>query len=202
MPKCSGRNSLCHEVLNNTYVSFPTWSEDSTFVTSRKSQYEENIYRCEDERFELDMIIDLNNDALKVFEFVQKKIMRMSQEECSKFHLDDSLGGSSEVLYRKVVERIYGDKAGDIIEGLKKNPVLSVPIVIRRLKQKQEEWREMQKCFQKTWRETNEKFYLKSLDHQCGNFKATDLKNIRSKTLLHQIENQFDNRFVIYELLK
>lgn len=52
-PKCSGRTSLCREVLNDTWVSFPSWSEDSTFVTSRKTQYEEYIYRCEDERFEV-----------------------------------------------------------------------------------------------------------------------------------------------------
>lgn len=54
-PKCSGRTALCKEVLNDTWVSFPTWSEDSTFVTSRKTQYEEYIYRCEDERFEVCM---------------------------------------------------------------------------------------------------------------------------------------------------
>ena len=54
-PKCSGRTTLCKEVLNDTWVSFPTWSEDSTFVTSRKTQYEEYIYRCEDERFEVCM---------------------------------------------------------------------------------------------------------------------------------------------------
>ena len=51
--RCSGRTPLCREVLNDTWVSFPTWSEDSTFVTSRKTQYEEYIYRCEDERFEV-----------------------------------------------------------------------------------------------------------------------------------------------------
>lgn len=52
-PRCSGRTMLCRQVLNDTWVSFPTWSEDSTFVTSRKTQYEEYIYRCEDERFEV-----------------------------------------------------------------------------------------------------------------------------------------------------
>ena len=55
-PKCSGRTSLCREVLNDTWVSFPSWSEDSTFVTSRKTQYEEYIYRCEDERFEVSIL--------------------------------------------------------------------------------------------------------------------------------------------------
>lgn len=44
--KCSGRTALCREVLNDKWVSFPTWaSEDSTFVTSRKTQFEETIYR-------------------------------------------------------------------------------------------------------------------------------------------------------------
>lgn len=41
------------QVLNDTWVSFPSWSEDSTFVSSKKTQYEEHIYRCEDERFEV-----------------------------------------------------------------------------------------------------------------------------------------------------
>ncbi|XP_033936002.1 LOW QUALITY PROTEIN: uncharacterized protein [Pseudochaenichthys georgianus] len=51
-PKCSGRTALCKEVLNDTWVSFPSWSEDSTFVSSKKTPYEEQLHRCEDERFE------------------------------------------------------------------------------------------------------------------------------------------------------
>ena len=55
---CSGRTTLCKEVLNDTFVSFPCWSEDSTFVTSKKNQYEELLFRCEDERFEVTDTID------------------------------------------------------------------------------------------------------------------------------------------------
>lgn len=43
------------------------------------------------------------------------------------------------------VFRIYGDKGADIIDGLKRNPVVAVPVVLRRLKAKEEEWREAQK---------------------------------------------------------
>ena len=75
-------------------------------------------------------------------------------------------GGSSEVIHRKAIQRIYGDKSADIIEGLKKNPAVAVPLVLRRLKAKEDEWREAQKGFNKRWREENEKYYLKSLDHQ------------------------------------
>jgi paired amphipathic helix protein Sin3a len=35
----------------------------------------------------------------------------------------------------------------DIIAGLKKNPVVAVPVVLRRLKAKEEEWREAQKVY-------------------------------------------------------
>ena len=52
-PRCTGETELSKEVLNMTWVSFPSWSEDSTFVSSRKTQFEEQIYRCEDERFEV-----------------------------------------------------------------------------------------------------------------------------------------------------
>ena len=57
---------------------------------------------------------------------------RMSPEEQSSFSLDNSLGGTSEVLQRKAIHRIYGDKALDIIEGLKKSPSVAVPIVLKR----------------------------------------------------------------------
>lgn len=71
-----------------------------------------------------------------------------------------------------------------------------VPIVIRRLLAKGEEWREAQKQFNKIWREQNEKYYLKSLDHQGISFKQNDIKYLRSKSLLNEIENISDERQV------
>uniref|UniRef100_A0A672PU93 Paired amphipathic helix protein Sin3a n=1 Tax=Sinocyclocheilus grahami TaxID=75366 RepID=A0A672PU93_SINGR len=194
LPKCTGRTSLCNEVLNDTWVSFPSWSEDSTFVSSKKTQYEEHMYRCEDERFELDVVLETNLATIRVLEAVQKKLSRMSAEEQVKFRLDNTLGGCSEIIHRKAIQRIYGDKALDIIDGLKKNPAVSVPIVLKRLKLKEEEWREAQRGFNKIWREQNEKYYLKSLDHQGINFKQNDTKVLRSKTLLNDIESIFDER--------
>ncbi|XP_028999641.1 paired amphipathic helix protein Sin3a-like [Betta splendens] len=193
-PKCTGRTPLCREVLNDTWVSFPSWSEDSTFVTSKKTQYEEHIYRCEDERFELDVVLETNLATIRALETVQRRVSRMSAEEQLRFKLDNTLGGSSEVIHRKAIQRIYGDKAQDIIDGLKKNPAVCVPIVLKRLKMKEDEWREAQRGFNKIWREQNEKYYLKSLDHQGINFKQNDTKVLRSKTLLNEIEMLYDDR--------
>lgn len=192
LKKCSGRTPLCREVLNDTWVSFPSWSEDSTFNTSRKTQYEEFIYRCEDERFELDVVIETNSATIRVLEGVQKKMSKMSSDELGRFKLDDSLGGTSQTIHQRALRRIYGDKAPDIIEGLKKNPNVAVPVVLRRLKAKEEEWREAQKGFNQQWREQNEKYYLKSLDHQGINFKHGDTKALRSKSLMNQIESAYE----------
>lgn len=192
--ECSGRTQLCHEVLNDTLVSFPSWSEDSTFVSSRKTTYEEHIYRTEDERYELDHVIETNFATIKLFATLMRKIDLMSSEEKNNFRLDDYLGGTSKVIHQKAVRRIYGDKAQGIIDALKFAPARSIPVVYNRLVYKDEEWREAQKQFNKSWRDQLEKYYLKSLDHQGINFKPNDIKNFRSKTLLNEIENIFDER--------
>lgn len=56
----------------------------------------------------------------------------MSAEEQLRFKLDNTMGGSSEVIHRKAIQRIYGEKANDIIDGLHRNPGVSVPIVLKR----------------------------------------------------------------------
>lgn len=62
-----------------------------------------------------------------------------------------------------------------------------------RLKTKDEEWKEAQRGFNKIWQEQNEKYYLKSLDHQGINFKQNDTKVLRSKTLLNEIEMLYED---------
>jgi histone deacetylase complex regulatory component SIN3 len=52
------------QVLNDTWVSFPLWSEDSTFGDSKISQYEEFQYRCEDERFEVITFVNVNKSSV------------------------------------------------------------------------------------------------------------------------------------------
>jgi len=136
--------------------------------------------------------LETNRDTIKVLECVQKKMSRMPPEEAARYRLDDALGGTSPTIHQRAVKRIYGDKSADIIDGLKRNPVVAVPLVLRRLKAKDAEWREVQKQYNKIWREQNEKYYLKSLDHQGIIFKQNDVRTIRSKSLLNEIETLYD----------
>ena len=193
-PVSSGMTDLCKQVLNSTYVSFPSWSEDTTFISSKKNQYEELIFRVEDERFELDVVLETNSNTIRVLENIMAKISQMSTEELAKFRLDNKLGASSETIHIKAIQRIYGDKAKDFIEGLKRNPSVAVPLVLKRLKAKEEEWKEAKKNLEKQWREQIEKNYLKSLDHCAVPFKQNDQKHLKTKSLINEIESIYFER--------
>jgi len=43
---------VCVQVLNDTIVSFPSWSEDSSSVI-KKTMADEQIFRCEEERYQV-----------------------------------------------------------------------------------------------------------------------------------------------------
>ncbi|BHF57887.1 Paired amphipathic helix protein Sin3a [Sparganum proliferum] len=190
-PKCSGRakSAIARTVLNDSYISFSSLtSEDSQFVSSKKNQYEENMYHTEDERYEADMIMEVNRAALQNLIVVKRRIDRMSRDEQQNFHLDDLLGGTSAILMKKAIHRVYGDKAGDVIYGLKTCPATVVPIVIQRMRQKDNEWREAVRSFHRIWSDQDAKNYLRSLDHQGATFKQRDNPFLRTKTVINQIE--------------
>lgn len=54
----TGRNSLLASELNNAWISVASGSEDSSFKVTRRNIYEEQLCKCEDERFEHDMAIN------------------------------------------------------------------------------------------------------------------------------------------------
>lgn len=144
---CSGRDTLCWEVLNDEYVSHPTWKSENyaQLVASKKNVYEEALYRVEDERYNYDLNIESNLNTIALLEPVSKKVASMTEEEKSSFKLAPGLGGPSKTIYQRVIKKIYGKENGaQIIEKLHNQPVQTTPVVLKRLRQKDEEWRRSQ----------------------------------------------------------
>lgn len=211
-PPCSGRDALCYETLNDQWICHPTWaSEDGGFVAHKKNQFEEAMYRCEEERYEFDLWIERNKSVIVRLEALAKKMNEMSPEEQKMFKLpgnqlsgtggDDELyqggfgDGMSKVIYRQVIEKIYdGDRAREVIDSLHEYPSVTIPIVLKRLKQKDEEWRRSQREWNKAWREIDGKNFYKSLDHQGITFKTVDKKVLSSKNLIAEIEAVYRER--------
>jgi len=97
-------------------------------------------------------MIETNASAISALGAVEKKMGVMSRAKLSNFQLDDRLGGDSIVLNQNSVKRLYGEKAPDIIQGLKRQPAIAVPVVLKRMKFKQKEWRKCQGAFNSVWR--------------------------------------------------
>jgi hypothetical protein len=76
------------------WVSFPIWSEDTPFLSSKKNVYEEAIYRAEDERYEMDHILEVNMAAIRVLEPLQRRLQTMSAEDANKLRLSSTFGGT------------------------------------------------------------------------------------------------------------
>jgi len=53
-----------------------------------------------------------------------------------------------DVVHIRTIERIYGERGTEIIEAMYGNPALVVPIVLKRLRQKSQEWSKIKQDWQ------------------------------------------------------
>lgn len=189
---CSGRDELCRSVLNDHWVSHPTWaSEDSGFVAHKKNSYEEALHKSEEERHEFQFYIDIITRTIALLQPIYDRIMEMNTDERNAFRLPPDFGGSSKSIYYRAIKKVYGrDTQGlEVLQALQDCPAVAVPVVLPRLKQKNEEWRRAQRDWNKVWREVDARNFYKSLDHQGATFKANDKKYITNKSLVTEVES-------------
>ncbi|KLT42069.1 hypothetical protein CC85DRAFT_285843 [Cutaneotrichosporon oleaginosum] len=188
---CTGRDAMCWEVLNDEWASHPTWAaEDAApFLAHRKNAYEEALHKSEEERHEYDFHIEANLRTIALLEPLYNKIQSMDEEERRHFNLKSGLGGHSRSIYQRILKKVYGKELGpDIIKALHENPVIALPIVLERLKAKDDEWKKAQREWNRVWREQDAKNFYKALDHQGVTFKSQDKKTIAPKTIIAEIE--------------
>lgn len=194
IPPCSSRSKLERSVCNDEWVSVPTGSEDFSFKSMRKNQYEEALFKCEDERFEIDMVIAANTSTISVLEPLAREIDVLKDKEGA----DDKLWnyvvdkGTFRTTHLNAITRIYGEAGSQILELLRKYPAGAIPVILKRLKQKDEEWRRAREDLNKQWKEVNEKNFHKSLDHSSFYFKQKDKKQTSMKVLLQEAKKKLE----------
>jgi paired amphipathic helix protein Sin3a len=182
---------MCWEVLNDEWVSHPTWaSEEATTTTAHKrNAYEEALHKTEEERHEYDYHIEANVRTIALLEPIAARIQQMEPEARETFKLKPGLGGQSKTIYQRILKKIYGRDAGqEVITALHDQPATAVPVVLERLKRKDEEWKKAQREWNKVWREVDASNFYKSLDHQGTPFKINDKKAIMPKSLIAEVE--------------
>ena len=191
---CKGRDGMCYEVLNDVWASHPTWaSEDSGFVAHRKNQYEEALHRIEEERHDYDFHIESCQRTIQLMEPIVQQITVMSEADRAGYQLSPGLGGASEAIPKRIIMKIYGREAGArVIDEMLLRPTAVLPIVLSRLKQKLEEWKQVQREWEKVWRDQIHRQFWKSLDHQGLNSKNQDKKSFQLKTLTGEIQTKYE----------
>lgn len=168
---CSGRDEMCQQVLNDTWVSHPTWaSEDSGFIAHRKNVFEESLHRIEEERHDYDINIEACTRTIQLLEPIAQQLRMMSAAERALYSLPRGIGGQSETIYQRVIKKIYDRERGcKVIEDMFKRPEAVIPVLLGRLKMKQEEWKASQREWEKVWREqTNKVFTVSHLVARLG----------------------------------
>ena len=188
--ECSGRDEMCKSVLNDEWVSHPSFSsEDSVFMAHKKNLYEEALHRTEEERHEYDFHIDALVRTIGLLEPLNHKILGMTPEERSLFRLKSNFGGAGKAVHQRIIKKIYGREAGlEVLQAMQDSPALALPVVLMRLKQKEGEWKRAQREWNKIWRAVDAANYARSLDHQGITFKTADKKALTTKAFVAQIE--------------
>ncbi|KAM3069342.1 Transcriptional regulatory protein sin3 [Clarireedia jacksonii] len=193
---CSGRDEMCHSVLNDDWASHPTWaSEDSGFVAHRKNIFEEGLHRIEEERHDYDFNIECNAKVIQLLEPIAQQIVAMDPMERENFRMPIGLGGQSQAIYKRVLKKIYGPEKGpQVVVDLFKDPSAVLPVILARLKQKDEEWTFTRREWNPVWGAQAGVMYLKSLDHMGIHVKQADKKNFAAKHLVDSIKTKHEEQ--------
>ena len=79
---------------------------------------------------------------------------------------------------------LAGEQGAQIVDLLKKNPGVAIPVVLSRLQQKDGEWRKVKQDMKPLFSKVFQQNYHKSLDHRSFYFKQTDKKQLGHKAMI------------------
>ena len=215
---CSGQTDADRSVLNKDVVCIPpnrnaSFSkqrllhslEDYDGAKMRRNVYEDVLFKVEDERFEVDIAIECNASAMK-------QIEPLSDEASSLKNGEERDGQPIGRLQYKIrnrslgsvhvgaIARVYGEKGDEVVHHSLRNPVVALPIVFSRLRQKDAEWRRVRSVLMKHWRPVTDSNYRGSLDVLCYFYKRELEKSFGSESLL-EVSSYNNSLFASYYLL-
>ena len=85
------------------------------------------MFRTEDDRFELDIAIEQNQAAMKAIDTMVNEWSTMKPSEQDRYDWSPIF----QPLYMKAINRMYGDKGGEILSCVRRNPSFALPLIYR-----------------------------------------------------------------------
>ncbi len=181
---CVGRNR------GNTGAKIRLWNspEDYDGIRARRNVYEEAMAKIEDERFEVCMAIERNSSTLRQVEPLAEEVQRLREGE----EIDGQPIGRLNYKPRPrslhsnhvgAIARLYGDRGDEVLHHLLRNPIAVLPIIFKRLREKDSEWRQVRTEMSKQWRIVAESNFEPSLDVLCYFYRREIERSFGSENL-------------------
>jgi paired amphipathic helix protein Sin3a len=98
-------------------------------LTDALLRYEESLFKCEDDRYELDMVIECNASTLRTLQPLLDRINKLPAHERSKFRMPKTL----KTIHAHAIELVYADHGADVVDYIHRAPATALPVVIPRL---------------------------------------------------------------------
>ncbi|MCQ2819202.1 MAG: hypothetical protein MJ252_18215 [archaeon] len=178
----SGRNAFESSILNDRLITIPTGSEDDK-NPMKKNHYEENLFKFEDQRYEVDLQIEVLSYILSVLEKFYKKLIDENINTMTYSELEKAISPST----LRFIYHFYGEVGQNTIRASLERPKEVWSVIIERIKKKIESKIEKKDEVDKTIKLSFDRFYYKSYDYRSFKFKNFDKKNNNAKAFLKEI---------------
>ncbi|KAJ0091808.1 hypothetical protein Patl1_26005 [Pistacia atlantica] len=178
MPWVSNRSEIGDQVLNDRLVCVAPRRGNSYSKQMHRTKEEEILLRCEDDRLEMNMLLEYVASASErvkdlLIEIDQNKIQTTTmkiEDYLTRFDL-------------RCIERLYGERGLDVVELLHNSPVPALQVISPRLIQRREELKICLSEFDKVWNQVYTKNQLKLQD------KQQELKNLSAEPVATDFED-------------
>lgn len=143
--------------------------EEYDGVRARRNIYEEALSKVGEERFEVDFALETNASAMRQVQPLSEEVSMLKENEekegqpIGRLHYE-LRPRSLLSTHIGAIARLYGEHGDEVIHHLMKNPISVLPIVFKRLKEKDIEWRRARVELTKHWRSISEMNYEGTLD--------------------------------------
>lgn len=186
--RCSGRSAADASVLNDGWISVAVGSE----TTAKPGTHADALYRVEEERCEVDVVISTAEAAVARLEQVVEdtEVLRQMKAEEGGVAMSlvlDSLALSA--VHLSIISKVYGEQGSQVVELLKESPTAAAPVILRRLRSKVEEWKRVQIELSRSWKEASERHYQKALDRRGAKIKSDDMFTTTTQYLLAEMQD-------------
>ena len=122
------------------------------------------------------MAIERNNSALRLIEPMAEEIISLKEGEerdgqpigRMRYTLRPNTLGP---VHIGAIARLYGDFGDEVVNHLLRNPMAVLPVVYKRMNEKNAEWRKVRTECNKSWKAAAAENYEGSLDVLCYSLK-------------------------------